>query len=94
MSRSLLYEWKHDIAKYSINVGEMMKVAKDIYDTAYARGKAKAQEKTGHWIYKLEDWNRWTCSECGFSKRTDVHVKLGFKFCPNCGAKMLESEDG
>lgn len=48
-----------------------------------------AQPKTGHWIYKLEDWNRWTCSECGFSKRTDVHVKLGFKFCPNCGIRMV-----
>lgn len=47
MSRSLLHDWEHDIVKYSINVGEMMKVAKDIYDTAYARGKAKAQEKTG-----------------------------------------------
>ena len=45
MSRSLLHKWEHDIVKYSINVGEMMKVAKDIYDTAYARGKAKAQER-------------------------------------------------
>lgn len=50
---------------------------------------------TGRWIWELEDWNRnkWTCSECGFSKRTNIHVKLGYKFCPNCGAKMAESED-
>ena len=46
------------------------------------------QPKTGHWIYELEDWNKWTCSECGWSKRTDVHVKLGYNFCPDCGAKM------
>ena len=46
----------------------------------------------GHWVYELEDWNKWTCSECGWSKRTDVHVKLGYNFCPNCGARMEASE--
>ena len=46
------------------------------------------QPKKGKWIHKLEDWNRWTCSECGFSKRTDIHVSLGFNFCPQCGADM------
>ena len=45
-------------------------------------------QRTGHWIYELEDWNRWTCSECGWSERTDVHITLGYNFCPNCGAKM------
>ena len=44
--------------------------------------------KIGHWIYTLEDWNKWECSECGFTKRTDVHVNIGYKYCPNCGAKM------
>ena len=46
------------------------------------------ERNTGKWIVKIEDWNRWTCSECGFSKRTDIHVSLGYKFCPDCGAKM------
>lgn len=46
--------------------------------------------KKGKWIYKLEDWNKWTCSECGFCKRTDVHVTLGYKYCPHCGAEMEE----
>lgn len=46
------------------------------------------ERKVGKWIVKIEDWNRWTCSECGFSKRTDIHVSLGYKFCPNCGSKM------
>lgn len=54
--------------------------------------KALEQEqKTGHWIYTLEDWNKWECSECGFTKRTDVHVSIGYKYCPECGARM-ESE--
>ena len=46
------------------------------------------ERNTGKWLLTIEDWNRWTCSECGFSKRTDIHVSLGYKFCPNCGAKM------
>jgi len=46
------------------------------------------QPKMGHWIYTLEDWSKWECSECGFTKRTDVHVKIGYKYCPNCGIRM------
>ena len=48
----------------------------------------KPQERTGHWILKIEDWNKWTCSECGYTERTDIHVSLGYDFCPKCGAKM------
>ena len=44
--------------------------------------------KIGRWEWELEDWNKWTCSECGFTKRTDVHVRLGYNYCPNCGAEM------
>lgn len=51
--------------------------------------KALEQEpKTGHWILEIEDWNKWTCSECGFRERTDIHVTLGYHYCPNCGAKI------
>lgn len=46
--------------------------------------------KTGYWIYELEDWNRWTCSECGWSERTDVHITLGYNYCPNCGCHMIK----
>lgn len=50
------------------------------------------QPKTGQWIWELEDWNKWTCSECGYFKRTDIHSTLGYKYCPNCGAKMEEKK--
>ena len=53
--------------------------------------KQLREPKTGHWILTIEDWNKWTCSECGFKERTDIHVTLGYCFCPKCGAKM-ESE--
>lgn len=50
------------------------------------------QPKTGYWIHELGDWNRWTCSECGFTKRTDIHVSLGYNFCPRCGAMIVEPQ--
>ena len=54
------------------------------------------QPKTGHWILLDECSNSgYYCSEChkkvikeGWSKT----VKK-VKYCPNCGAKMAESED-
>lgn len=78
----------------SIIVGNMPINGDECYSISeYQQAKAMAikaleEPKTGHWIYELEDWNKWTCSECGWSMRTDVHVKLGYKYCPNCGARM------
>lgn len=68
----------------------------------------KEQEpKKGHWIMDPDgmDWNlsAWRCSECG--GRNDclpTHVDgkpvkniyrwAGSQYCPNCGAKMEETE--
>lgn len=47
-----------------------------------------SKQKTGKWILTIEDWNKWTCSKCGFYHRTDIHVTLGWNFCPHCGAEM------
>ena len=62
--------------------------------------------KTGHWITHEEKFNTLgiavkggvKCSECGYTTHNTLHMELGcpFKFCPNCGAKMIdlqESED-
>ena len=46
------------------------------------------ERKVGKWLLTIEDWNKWTCSECGFSKRTDIHVTLGYDYCPMCGSRM------
>ena len=45
-------------------------------------------QKPGKWILTIEDWNKWTCSKCGYVKRTDIHVNIGWKYCPNCGSAM------
>ena len=42
------------------------------------------EPKTGHWI----DLHRcWICSECN----QETHIE--HKFCPNCGAKMVEPQE-
>ena len=44
--------------------------------------------KHGRWckIDTRHTYKEWECSECGFHKRNKSH------YCPNCGAKMDESE--
>jgi hypothetical protein len=50
----------------------------------------------GRWIWELADngWANHICSECGYTKNTDIHVRLGYDYCPNCGAKMDGWQDG
>lgn len=54
-----------------------------------------AQPKTGKWIvtYKFEDCYYAKCNKC---KVTQVfyYNKALTNYCPNCGAKMDEVEDG
>lgn len=38
--------------------------------------------------YDESGWIKHTCTNCGYKKRTDVHVSLEWKYCPMCGAKM------
>ena len=47
------------------------------------------KQRIGRWICTIEDWNKWTCSECGYYTRTDIHVYLGYDYCPKCGCQMV-----
>lgn len=55
------------------------------------------KQRTGHWIYT--DYHTWCCSECGgnphrgtgFTPNKDG-MKMQWKYCNLCGAKM-ESEE-
>ncbi len=53
-----------------------------------------AEPKVGKWLWQLADngWADHICSVCGYTKNTDIHVSLGWRYCPNCGAKMERSE--
>lgn len=57
--------------------------------------------KTGHWEWVQYDYNpklgNWHCSECRciVLECVDKEVKGSiplYKYCPQCGAKMIESE--
>lgn len=43
MSKSLLHDWESSIEKNKNNTEELLKIAEDIYNTAYARGKASTE---------------------------------------------------
>ena len=53
-----------------------------------------APVRHGRWITEFDDlgWLKHTCTVCGYVKRTDVHVSLGWNYCPNCGARMDGAE--
>ena len=80
-------------------VGSVSDLDKDIeaYDMAI---KALEQEpKTGHWIkYGIPRCGEqhYKCTSCGyyinFGQWGELYTKE-FKYCPNCGARMAESED-
>lgn len=67
-------------------------VSRHVLNAIKALPSVTPKEKTGKWILTIEDWNKWTCSKCGFTKRTDIHVALAYNYCPNCGIKMVEQQ--
>lgn len=54
--------------------------------------KYEPQCKHGKWRWELapNGWANHICSECGFKENTDIHVKLNWQYCPNCGARMIQ----
>lgn len=56
--------------------------------------EALKNQKTGHWIeiddYPHEDFE---CDCCGGKVYGTEEPYEEYKYCPNCGAKMAESED-
>ncbi len=71
-------------------------------ESEYLYPSVTPQPKTGHWEYVQYDYNpklgNWHCSECRnivmecVNKNDKGGIPI-YKYCPNCGAKMAESED-
>lgn len=91
ISKDAVIEWLKDIDM--IKTSGQEKNAREQLTKLPSVAIPSAEPKTGHWILKTEDWNKWTCSECGYTERTDIHVSLGYDFCPKCGAKMVEEQE-
>ena len=57
------------------------------------------EQKTGHWEWVQYDSNpnigNWHCSECRniVMECANNNEKVMYKYCPNCGARMAESEE-
>lgn len=68
--------------------------AKDAID-AVCNVPSAQERKMGKWKWSFADngWADWTCSVCGYVKNTDIHVKLGWRYCPWCGAEMVNSDE-
>lgn len=49
----------------------------------------------GQWKTEFDSlgWLTHTCTVCGYTKRTDIHVSLDWNYCPKCGAIMDGGED-
>lgn len=77
---------KRKLDKSEITIGEFAEIV----------DREVHEPKVGHWInleetkYKgqvLPFWSRYECSKCGgYGEGT-------FNYCPNCGARMTESEE-
>lgn len=51
-----------------------------------------AEPKTGHWIFVDKAHEHAHCSECDYGN-VDLMDGRPHKYCPNCGAKMVESQE-
>lgn len=61
MSRTLLHDWEGSIERNKNNTEELLKIAEDIYNTAYTRGKASTERPQGEW--KRHDYGYYTKGE-------------------------------
>lgn len=61
----------------------------ELYDRVKRMSSVNTQSKTGQWSHDGSHWkNRFICSECGY-KLFDEPTN----YCPNCGARMVESQE-
>lgn len=103
----LIYDYKenhsNDREHYPINYGTLL----DIIRWVLKLPPVTPQElRKGHWVESHDDWGngiitdkRYKCSVCHGKhidqKTREWHEVFDYKypFCPNCGAKMSESEE-
>jgi len=83
------FEFKSGVSKYMDDIAKLLNT---IYETQVNNIKAlpsvtPQESKTGHWI-KSNIGGAKVCSVC------NAHMGLSsFKFCPSCGARMVEPQE-
>lgn len=88
-----------------VNDEEMAMQYQRGYIDGFKEGKATFEPKTGHWIMPQQDdgmsdpiYYQVRCSKCGFDLdpqtwHMELHQYDADKYCPNCGAKMVEKHE-
>lgn len=73
MSRSLLHDWEGSIEKNKNNTEELLKIAEDIYNTAYIRGKASTERPQGEFAKLLNKRiTEGVCNWCQMNKHCEL----------------------
>lgn len=83
------------IDSFKDNYGSLIDLAREVRKMP----PVNPQPKTGHWITKIKSDKRgdmWPtnpkCSECGGEPYYSYTI-YNYKFCPYCGAKMIEPQE-
>lgn len=74
------------IADYDLSMGQVVR-------GIHALPSITSQEsRKGHWIkgYTFPDGAYWKCDKCNEL----IKVKIPMRYCNNCGAKMVEPQEG
>ena len=75
----------HDIKqRHDWDINNLILINKDNYESQ--------EPKEGHWIkgYTFPDGAYWKCDKCNEL----IKVKIPMRYCNNCGAKMVEPQEG
>ena len=93
-------EWCHDCSEYDQNKHCCPRFNRVIRNAV----EEVKKPKTGHWIEytrvlapePINRWEQaWYCSECGYGNQEceDGSAWLEWKYCPNCGKRMIEPQE-
>lgn len=85
-------KWLHDAGGHNANT----KIAfSGLKSRVKALPSVQPQRKRGKWKWELASngWVNHICSECGFTKNTDIHIRINYQYCPKCGAEMRGDSD-
>lgn len=78
--------WKCADALHCVPTADLSEYCDKLWKTAYERGKAEAHPKKGKWKHR-KNWSMYVCDQCSFENHE------ASKYCPNCGARMEESDE-
>ena len=74
-----------------LNVDRTVEMYRDLLKECYTVLPSVNPQKIGHWI-RVDD-TKMKCSNCDIIHLIAQYPRIGIKYCPNCGAKMVEPQE-